>query len=250
MGIVELRSMYLTEIIFEFRWKLLGFDSQEIEEDPHYALLVGRFSEKAENDYPFYEPLPSSKAPSALVPFIPQHRFRTSKDEWPVIQIGPGVMTVNAVRMYDWKDFSQRCVRAVENLFDAHPKRDVIETHDVSLRYICAKEADQDNVNILNFAQNDLRLTLRLPDSLFEPNQVNNTPNSFNWVVSFPTLDTIGKVSLKIALGTLEGRPAYVWEISTQTSQAHVPALPSDCSEWLEKAHDLTDDWFFKTLKT
>ena len=47
MGIVELRSMYLTEIIFEFRWKLLGFDSQEIEEDPHYALLVGRFSEKA-----------------------------------------------------------------------------------------------------------------------------------------------------------------------------------------------------------
>ena len=141
MGKVELKSMYLNEIIYEFRWKLLGVDSQEFEEDPHYPLLVGRFSGKVENDYPFHEPLPASKAPSVLVPYVPQHRFRTSKDKWPVVQIGAGVMTVNAVKMYDWNDFSQRCVRAVENLFDTYPNLDDFETRDIALRYICTKES-------------------------------------------------------------------------------------------------------------
>ena len=97
--------------------------------------------------------------------------------------------------------------------------------------------------------QNNLRLTLRLPDGLFEHNQVNNRPDLFNWEVSFPTFDTVGKVALKVALGRVEGRPAYVWEIATHTSQSYVPERPADCSEWLDKAHDLTDDWFFNLLE-
>ena len=75
----DLKNKPLVEAILEFKWKLTSQTASRIKTDPHYSLLLGRFSEKVERDYPFHEPLPTTQVPDAMVAHMAQHRFRTSE---------------------------------------------------------------------------------------------------------------------------------------------------------------------------
>ena len=79
----ELKNKPLVEAILEFKWELPAQTTSGIETDPHYRLLLGRFSEKMESDYPFHEPLPTSQIPDAMAVHMAQHRFRASEGGWP-----------------------------------------------------------------------------------------------------------------------------------------------------------------------
>ena len=46
-----------------------------------------------------------------------------------------------------------------------------------------------------------------------------------------------------------KNRPALIWETLAQATNEHIPVLPEGFPTWLEKAHDLTDDWFFKIIE-
>ena len=59
----ELKSKPLVEAILEFKWELPAQQDPKIETDPHYRLLLGRFSERVESDYPFHEPIPIASTP-------------------------------------------------------------------------------------------------------------------------------------------------------------------------------------------
>ena len=105
----ELKNKPLVEAILELRWKL---SIQGI--DPHYSLLLGRFPERIEAKYPLHEPLPNAQFSDAMMPYILQHRFRPGLNKWPLIQIGPGVMTVNETEGYTWDKFKELCIYGSE----------------------------------------------------------------------------------------------------------------------------------------
>jgi uncharacterized protein (TIGR04255 family) len=245
----ELKKKPLVEAILELKWTLPPQAAPGLEGDPHYRLLLGRFSERVESDYPFHEPLPTAQIPDVMAAHMAQHRFRTGDGKWPLVQIGPGLMTVNETDGYKWDDFKNRCAKAVKDLFDAHPAKQEFMVQDLTLRYIDAVEVDFTREGVFKFLEEKMKTKISLPDSLFNGGRVHATPTAFNWQASFPHDDPGGVVTLRFAVGQRSGKPALIWETLVQAARDRMPSIPDGVSTWLGKAHDLTDDWFFKLIE-
>jgi uncharacterized protein (TIGR04255 family) len=217
--------------------------------DPHYRLLLGRFSERVEAEYPVHEPLPSAEIPDGMAANMVQHRFRTKAGGWPLIQIGPGIMTVNETDGYTWDDFSDRCVKAVGWLFDSHPAKDQFALQVLILRYIDAVDVDFSRESVFEFLHDKMKTSISLPSVLFEGQHVSSQPVAFNWQASFPHDDPGGSISLRFAMGQRGRIPSLIWETLVETVRDEIPVIPSGFAEWLSKAHSLTDDWFFMLIE-
>ena len=180
----ELKNKPLVEAILELRWKLPVQGT-----DPHYSLLLGRFSEKIENKYPFHEALPNAQFPDAMMPYALQHRFRPEPNKWPLIQIGTGLMTVNENEGYtSWENFKEECVYALERLVEAHPAKgdeSKLKLQDISLRYIDAVDVDFAQENLFGFLKKKMKIAVSFPQGLFADNKVNEKPEAFHWGTSF-----------------------------------------------------------------
>jgi uncharacterized protein (TIGR04255 family) len=216
--------------------------------DPQYGLLLGRFSAKIESEYTYHEALNEAQIPDAMIPYMAQHRFRKAQNAWPVIQLGPGVMTLNDTDGYEWGNFKPRCEKAVSSLFDAYPKQGSLKIESLTLRYIDAADADFANVNIFSFLKEKMKTTIHLPDELFADEKIKKVPVIFNMETSFSHSD-IGLITLRVGLGQRSSKQALIWETIVQAKQDLLPELPGKISDWLEKAHNLTDDWFFKLIE-
>ena len=119
----------------------------------------------------------------------------------------------------------------------------------MTLRYINAVDIDSSKESVFNFLRSKMQTNISLPDSLFENGRVRNSPTTFNWQASFPTDDPGGIVTLRFATGIHKNKPALIWETLAQATHEHVPTIPDGFPAWLERAHDLTDDWFFKMIE-
>jgi uncharacterized protein (TIGR04255 family) len=158
-------------------------------------------------------------------------------------------MTVNETDGYKWDDFRDRCEKAVKYLFDAHPAKQKFAVQDLTLRYIDAVEVDFTRESVFKFLEEKMKTKISLPDSLFDGGRVNSSPSAFNWHASFPHEDPGGVVTLRFAVGQRSGKPALIWETLVQAARDRMPSIPDGFSAWLGKAHDLTDDWFFKLIE-
>jgi len=85
--------------------------------DPHYKILVGSLYEQLKEEYPFHQQLPTAFIPDEMLGYLVQHRFRKGENQWPLVQIGPGIITVNDTEGYIWEDFKNRIERVVNILF-------------------------------------------------------------------------------------------------------------------------------------
>lgn len=245
----HLKNKPLVEAILELKWELPAQSTPGIEGDPHYRLLLGRFSERVQRDYPFHEPLPTAQVPDAMVAYMPQHRFRASSKAWPLIQIGPGLMTVNETDSYTWSDFETRCKKAITDLFDAHPSKEEFTVQDLTLRYIDAIDVDFSQESVFSFLRGKMKTSISLPECLFDGERVNNNPTAFNWQVSFPHDEPGGLMTLRFAIGKRNGKSVLILETLVQAGRERIPRAPDGFSEWLDQAHELTDDWFFKLIE-
>jgi hypothetical protein len=51
---------------------------------------------------------------------------------------------------------------------------------------------------------------------------------------------------VKLAVGESSGKPAIIWELMIGANDAEVPSMPAGFAQWLEDAHMIPHDWFFK----
>jgi len=244
----ELKNKPIVEAIMEIRWKLQGFPPGP-QVDPHYKLLLGRLFDRMLRDYPEHEQLPTANVPDELVGHVVQHRFRVAANSWPLVQIGPGIFTVNSTADYTWPDFRPRVLAAIEKLFDAHPKVGELKITNLILRYIDAVDFDFNVGNIFEFLRDKLKLNVSLPDTLFTDTGVENKPISFTWQCSFKCQNPKGLINIRFATGQKNNVPAVVWENTVESGVDDLPEIPGNFETWLDAAHQLTDDWFFKMIE-
>jgi uncharacterized protein (TIGR04255 family) len=201
------------------------------------------------NDYPEHEQLPAAVLPDELVGHVVQHRFRTAPNDWPLIQVGPGILTVNDTDKYIWPDFRARCVSAVATLFQAHPKPVDLRAANVQLRYIDAIDFDYTSRNVFDFLQEKMKVRMGLPENLFSTGTIASKPSTFGWQSSFHCTSPPSIVSVKFASGHKDDQPALLWETIVEAQNKDVPALPGGFENWLEEAHAITHEWFFKLIE-
>lgn len=237
----------LVEAIFEVRWAL-GTSGQGMQSDPNYRLLVGRFHDRIQPEYPFYEQLQTAAVPDELVAYAVQHRFRKAHEGWPLTQIGPGILTFNETAGYDWAPFCDQASNVLEKFLDAYPNRAQLRINSLVLRYIDAVEFDYETDDLFEFLRR-LKINISLPQALFEEQGVIPKPHPFVWQTSFVCTRPEGLLTLKIGAGKKEERNAVIWETIIESREEEVPTLPEDFNSWADAAHRVTTDWFFKMIE-
>ena len=80
----------------------------QVRRDPAYPLLYGRLYDRFKKDYAVVEDLPSVQAHPDASPYIVRHRMRKAAEKWPLVQVGPGVITVNEGKDYSWDESAKR----------------------------------------------------------------------------------------------------------------------------------------------
>ena len=93
----------LQEVIFEVKWELSLDDQTQAFIDPGYQFGQGKFENAVAKDFPIYK----SRLPAdILVQMLGHktvHQFWKGERNWPVLQLGPGILTVNATeKNYEW----------------------------------------------------------------------------------------------------------------------------------------------------
>ncbi len=194
----ELENKPLVEAILEIRWRLPGTQSAS-QIDPHYKLLLGRLFDRLLEDYPEHEQLPAANVPDELARYVVQHRFRVAINSWPLIQLGPGIFTVNSTADYKWSDFHPRVLSAIDKLYDAHPKAGELKITNLILRYIDAVDFDFRADNTFEFLKDKLKMGISLPDNLFEGTSIESKPNGLTFQGSFKCRKPKGIINVRLA---------------------------------------------------
>ena len=240
-----LKNKPLVEAILEVKWQLPNLPTAP-QIDPHYRLFVGRFYDRVREEYPVYEALPSAGIPDEMAAYIAQYRFRLKENGWPLIQIGPGMLTLNDTDSYIWPDFEKRASWVLERLFASYPGK--LQISSLVLRYIDAVHQDFSKQDVTDFLRDKLKITIGYPNSLFEGELVEPAPTALVLQSAFRSKTPKGTAKLKFARGKVRGNPALIWETSISSSGPDLPPLPDHFAAWLSGAHQITDDWFFKLI--
>lgn len=244
-----LKNKPLVEAIFELRWNLQEL-TPGMKIDPHYKLLIGRLYDKLNNEYPFHEQLPSAAMPDEIAGYIVQHRFRKDKDKWPLVQIGPGIITINDTEGYIWEEFEKRIIQIVNTLFEAYPEsKNNLKVNRLLLRYIDAIAFDFEKDDISFFLREQMKTKIELYQNLFENTGVGKVPLGLDLRFSFASNKPKGAIHIRFTRGKRKEIDTLIWETMVESVSADIPEVQSAIDDWIKKAHDLADDWFFKLIE-
>ncbi|MCF8257912.1 MAG: TIGR04255 family protein [Flavobacteriales bacterium] len=133
----KLPSAPLQEVITEVRWGLEYDPKAGTMTDAGFQLALGKFHGLVQDAFPIARPLHPADVPPALLANRPTHQFWTGERQWPVLQLGPGILTVNDTEAnYEWqKSYLPLIRRALGHLEQAYGQMRITE---FSLRYIDA----------------------------------------------------------------------------------------------------------------
>lgn len=244
-----LKNKPLVEAIFELRWNLQE-RAPGMKVDPYYKILIGRIYDKLNREYSFYEQLPTAFIPDEMTGYVVQHRFRKGKDQWPLIQIGPGIITVNDTEGYVWKDFEKRIIQIVDSLLEVYPdSKNNLKVNSLLLRYINAIAFDFEKDDIFGFLKEQMKTKINLYERLFENTRVKKLPLDFDLRFSFASMKPKGTVHFRFVRGKKEKSDVLIWEAMVRSAPKDAPKVQSKIAAWIKEAHDLTDDWFFKIIE-
>jgi uncharacterized protein (TIGR04255 family) len=234
----------LVEAIVEVKWELK--ESTPIgKRDPHYQFLLGVFHDKIQSEYPFHEELPASKVPDEVTGSIVKHRFRTGEKDWPVVQIGPGIMVVNETKKYDTFDsFKPRATAAMGFLFDSYPKREELNITSLLLRYINAHEFDYSKRKVQEFISNEMHVPSEIPSFFLAGGKIEELPVSYSLKTSLRCNEPPGIVSFWVDTGHKLKQRVVIWNHIFESTEADLPDMPEGFGEWLQQAHDVIHIWF------
>jgi uncharacterized protein (TIGR04255 family) len=242
--IKNLNQKPLVEAIFELRWGLDGPPGMAI--DPYYQMLIGQMFAAIKESYPHWERLPVAELPEGFTSFMPHHQFRVGADAWPLIQMGPGLLTVNDTEGYVWETFFPRCAAVIETLFRLYPEAtEKLRIFEISLRYIDADSLL--GLSPVDFLRN-LKLNVDAHKSLFEGGRIGANSLGLGLSLAYPALYPKGLFQISCSQGKKHNQDAMIWETQVVSRGADAPRQPETINVWLQEAHDTIHDWFFRQI--
>jgi uncharacterized protein (TIGR04255 family) len=235
----------LVEAILELKWKP-SLSAQSNGVDADLRLFLGKFHDALGKEYPALEILPTATVAEQMTPNLPAYRFRKSEGGWPVVQLGSGILTVNDTASYTWDDFRGRILRTVDLLIQTYAGK--LDMLSLELRYLNAVAVDFDKEDIAGFLLEKFGVVISMPDTIFEGNSVTGRASLFSLQMGFPTNAPKGTLRISFARGKSNDKDALVWETVIQSGENQIPQFPDGFIEWLESAHGLAEECFFKLI--
>lgn len=234
----KLPNAPLLEVVFELRWPVVT-EKDFNKFNYLYGDLYSAFKEK----YPVREPLPLSQTPEIPRNFLinnPLHRYR-SKDNYPLIQVGPGLLTLNTIdEKYFWEDYSKDSKELIESFFNIYEKNPT-DKFTPSLLYYDFFVLDMENVNVLEFVNNSLNLNINQGFL-----KTNENPKNFVLNLSYPV--KLGDLIISFNIGK-NNKNEDGLVLQTRLNGTKFDPNPNDIVNWLDEAHDFCSNSFKELTK-
>ncbi len=235
----------LIEVIFELRWELENDPQNGKMRDPSYPMMYGRLYERLKKDFPVIEDLPSVQAHPESTPFVPRHRLRKEKNGYPLMQIGPGIITVNDTKGYSWANFKALALRLIESVTDLYPTESLpLNFIKGEIRYVNGIRLDIARENPLEFLAEKLHMKVELDSDFFEQNPLNERPNAVGLNLAYALEKPMGNLAISVNLGQFDSKPAFIQQTLIQSFGELVPPDGASFILWFEEAHTVAETCF------
>lgn len=107
----------LVEVVLEIRWNII-----EKSDLTRIQYLYGDIYSELKHQYPFRESIVSPEIPLDVLINQPTHRFRKAVNEYPLFQVGPGILTLNTIdNNYYWENFLKWTEELVDSFLKVFP---------------------------------------------------------------------------------------------------------------------------------
>lgn len=246
----DLPNKPLIEAIFELRWALKK--SGPMAADPGFQLFQGRYYERVRDDYPFAVNLPASEVPEHLTAHTVRLQFRPAEDQWPVTQVGPGILTVNDTAGYRWESFLPCLKKAISALYQAYPTNlSELKPTQASLRYINVLDFDPEKseVPVLAYLRDSLHTTIVPEPLLFNGSKGAGSPKGLTLNLMYELEEPKALAGINMTIGQANTKPALIFEIVVHTAPGSAPQSEEAFEDWLTAAHRIVDKWFFALVR-
>lgn len=247
---IKLEANSLAEVWLEIQWQLEVGESFQFKTDPGFDIAIGAFYANVKNhQYGHRIALEAAQIPSQMLPHAVRYQFRPSPDGWPLLQLGPGVATVNFTTDYTWETFKQAALFLRTQLINSY--EETLKTQALILRYRNAIPFSHSSENTQDFLANFLNLQVQYPSSIPGAAAFSNRPEVMNVALSFALREPNGKGAIKFATGvTNKTVEALVFDFEVSSDKSDVPDLNNEgqYEEWLTKSHSVIHDWYFSII--
>lgn len=236
MSGIKLTNAPLKEAIFEIFWSTPN-DKTGFPTDKEYELAQGRFDVEIKKLFPIYKRLIPYNSPIKVFRH-PVHQFWKNHLQWPVVQLGPGIMTINEVESsYIWDEFRNNIIASLNILLKSYLESPPFER--LSLKYIDSKDLP-DGSSVFDFINKNFRTNFTnsfdLPGDIIGLN-FNQTFRGFD--------DSNIHLNIQTAINNFNGKAAIVWITLVEKNGTF---NLDDILKWIDKAHDICSELFKKTL--
>jgi len=232
----------LLEAAFELNWK----NTKHPFLDPNYQILIGALYERVRDKFPQVEALPTASIPPEALPpnnRLVQYRFWSPGRTWPVIQVGPGILTINIDKSYEgWNKFKQTVMDIINIFSDTYPDSQNLFIDKLILRYLNGFYYFGDHSNILEFLSKYLHINLNIDFG----ERKNLNPSDINLALTYKLHEPNTFLNLKTFKGKVNNEEKLLLEILV-TSNENKPIENFNIHDWLEKAHKIISS-VFKSL--
>ncbi len=240
----------LIEAIYELRWELQGDQQTGRFRDVAYPMMYGRMYEKLKKEFPLIEDLPSVQVHPEAGPFVVRHRMRKERNGWPLMQIGPGIITINDSKGYSWSNFRDLILKVMESIIDLYPTGGFpLNFVKSEIRYINAIPFDVQREHALTYLSEKLHMKIELDRQIFETNEVSDKPNAVSLNLAYALNRPVGNLMLSANLGQVEMKPGYIVQSVIQSMGETVPQEESSMDSWLKDAHEVAENCFLSLCK-
>lgn len=227
----KLSEAPLIEVIFELRW-----NSTTTESLTKYQYIHGDLYSEIKDSYKYRESLIPNEIPSEVYVNMVAHRFRKSQNEYPIIQIGPGVLTVNTIDdIYVWENFENEILNVVDKFLKVYPFQKSVTVQPI-LQYIDFLEFNFAKENVYYFLRDKLHIEVN--QSFFIPE---GNPKSIN--LSFAYNTNIGELVIAFNQGKNKMDKEGIM-IRTMIRAEAIQPLSEEIALWLNAAHEFCSQLF------
>lgn len=222
----------LQEVIFEIRWNVENKNDLE-----SFQFISGDIYSSLKDEYPFRKSINSPEVPLEVLINAPVFQYRPSEKEYPLVQIGPGLLTFNSNdEHYFWDDFYNKSRELLDVFYNAFDKKES-KVFYVNLIYLDFFPFDFENENVFDYLNNKFNLTIN--QSFFKPKM---PPNNLNF--SFNYITDLGNLVTHFKKGKRGSEDGIVLQTHLGGHKVHLET--EQISSWLNNAHTFCSDLFKK----
>lgn len=230
----KLKHAPLKEVIFEINWEE-NVDEFGNKSDFGFELSQGLFFEHIKSGFPIHKKLQGTNQKVSFG--TPIHQYWSDELEWPVVQHGEGVLTINQVEAnYTWSDFKTLILKIFGLLNESYGRE--LNITKINLEYMDAFDMTAD-MDKMAFIENILQTSVKTNYSV--PGKLANITINRNYVQDDESNLTI---NISDAVNNITEADAVV--ILTTATKENIN-LQKEFEKNLESLHDICSQ-VFKTI--